>query len=151
MGKTTVFVFHEEEGDTKMIVVKCLLATTSLLSIVLFASATLHNVNNELSDHELSRVYGEGIPGTYCTNQQACTVPNTCAYDGNGGCRGSGGCQGQQNRICVYGSYTICTQTPIQTCCISTNCILAYGEQGQPICVQNTVPAGPQVGSRNNC
>lgn len=115
------------------------------------AAITFQLAASEPSDAELARVFGEGIPGTKCINQTACLVPNTCANAPGGGCTGSGGCSGPKNRICVFDSYTICVQTPIQTCCVPQGCVKAKGLNGVGQCVPNGVQAGAVTGSRSNC
>lgn len=105
-----------------------------------------------LPDEQLARVFGEGSPGTYCKNSAACTVINTCAVGPGGGCIGNGGCTGLLNRKCVIGSYTICNQTPLKTCCVPQGCNFVRGINNTAgACQPSGVAVGAASGSRYDC
>lgn len=123
----------------------CICSISIAVSVISFSSLT----PNELSDAELARVFGEGIPGTECDSQAACTVPNTCNPNSN--CAGHAPCNGPNDRVCIYGGSTICTMTPLQTCCSPVNCILTVNPDGSVACTPNVGPGGAAVGARTNC
>jgi hypothetical protein len=104
------------------------------------------------SEQDLGRIFGEGLPNTYCKISDACIVVSTCAADGKGGCTGHGGCEGPANRVCAYGNTTTCVQKASVTCCQATNCHITRDAQGNTWCVANTVTGGaPSMGSRTDC